>query len=454
MEDVMTEMPITTAKEKAQRTLEVKARSTLMIGIPNEHQLKFNSIKDAKKLLETVENRFGGNEAIKKTQRNLLKQQYENFTAPSSEMLDKTFDRILKLVSQLELLGEKISQEDVNKKLLRSLSPEWNTHAVVWRNKADLDTMSMYDLYKKLKVYEPAIKGMSSSTLSTQNMAFVSSSNNNTSSTNEEVNTTHGVSTASTQVNAANSTNVDNLSDAVICSFFASQPNSPQLVHEDLQQIHPDDMEEMDLRWQMAMITMRARRFLKNTSRKLTANGNETIGALRNQDNKNKGSSRRSMPVETSTSSDLVSCDGLGGYDWSDQAEEGPNYELMAFSSDLEVFNDSICSKSCLETIELLKSQNDHLLKYLKKSELMVLGYKTGLKSVEEKLEVYKANESIYSQDIKGLKFEIHIGEITIRELRKKLETIQKEKDRKDKKDKKKQKRSKTDKERKRQEQE
>ncbi|GJT71434.1 ribonuclease H-like domain-containing protein [Tanacetum coccineum] len=424
MEGVVTDMPITTAEEKAQRRLEVKARSNLMMGIPNEHQLKFNSIKDAKKLLEAVEKRFGGNATTKKTKRNLLKQQYENFTTSSSEMLDQTFDRIQKLMSQLE------------------------------RNKANLDTMSMDDLYNNLKVYEPEVKGMSSSSSSTQNMAFVSFSNNNTSSTNEAVNTAHRNSTASTQVNAANFTNIDNLSDAVICAFFASQPNSPQLVHEDLQQIHPDDMEEMDLRWQMAMLTMRARRFLKNTGRKLTVNGNETIGfdkskvecynchkrghfarecrAPRNQDNKNKESSRRSVPVETSTSTALVSCDGLGGYDWSDQAEEGPNYALMAFSSsspDSEVSNDSICSKSCLKTIESLKSQNDQLLKDLKKSKLMVLGYKTGLESVEEKLEVYKANKSIYLQDIKGLKFEIHIGEITIRELRKKLEIVQKEKD-------------------------
>ncbi|GJU94522.1 ribonuclease H-like domain-containing protein [Tanacetum coccineum] len=233
---------------------------------------------------------------------------------------------------ELELLDEKLSQEDVNQKLLRSLSPEWNTHAVVWRNKADLDTMSMDDLYNNLKVYEPEVKGMSSSSSSTQNMAFVSSSNNNTSNTNEAVNTAHEVSTASTQVNAANSTNIDNLSDAVIY-----------------------DMEEMDLRWQMAMLTMRARRFLKNIGRKLTVNGNETIGfdkskvecynchkrghfarecrAPRNQDNKNKESLRRSVPMEISTSTALVSCDGLGGYDWSDQAEEGPNYALMAFSS-------------------------------------------------------------------------------------------------------------------------
>ncbi|GJX94958.1 ribonuclease H-like domain-containing protein [Tanacetum coccineum] len=164
-------------EEKAQRRLEVKARSTLMMDILNEHQLKFNSIKDAKKLLEAVEKRFGGNAVTRKTRRNFLKQ-----------------------------------------------------------NKADLDTMSMDDLYNNLKVYEPEVKGVFSSSSSTQNMAF-------------------GVSTASAQVNAAYSTNIDNLSDAVIY-----------------------DMEVMDLRWQMVMLTIRAKRFLNNTKRKLTVNGNETIG--------------------------------------------------------------------------------------------------------------------------------------------------------------------------------
>ncbi|GJS42429.1 ribonuclease H-like domain-containing protein [Tanacetum coccineum] len=191
-------------------------------------------------------------------------------------MLDQTFDKLQKLVSSLELFGEKLSQEDVNQKLLTSLSPEWNTHVVVWRNKADLDTMSMDDLYNNLKVYEPEVKRMSSSSSSTQNMAFVSSSNNNTSSTNEAVNTAHGISTASTQVNVVKSTNIDNLSDVCECynchkrGHFARECRAP-----------------------------------------------------RNQDNKNKESSRRSVPVEISTSTALVSCDGLGGYDWSDQAEEG-----------------------------------------------------------------------------------------------------------------------------------
>ncbi|GJU37078.1 hypothetical protein Tco_1185432 [Tanacetum coccineum] len=99
VEGVKTIIAPTTAEEKAQRRLKLKERSTLLMGIPNEHQLKFNSIKDAKLLLQAVKKRFGGNSATKKTQRNLLKQQYENFTASSLEVLDQTFDRLQKLIS-------------------------------------------------------------------------------------------------------------------------------------------------------------------------------------------------------------------------------------------------------------------------------------------------------------------------------------------------------------------
>ncbi|GJX45073.1 hypothetical protein Tco_0261749 [Tanacetum coccineum] len=185
------------------------------MGIPSEHQLKFNSIKYAKSLLQAVEKRFGGNAATKKTQRNLLKQQYKNFIASSSE------------------------------KFLRSMSPEWNTNTIVWRNKPEIDTLSMDDLYNNLNIYEPEVKGTSSSNISIQNVAFVSAN----SSTNGAINTAHDATTASTQATTVNSTTIDNLSDAVICAFFASQPNSLQLDNEDLQQIHPDDLKEMDLRW-------------------------------------------------------------------------------------------------------------------------------------------------------------------------------------------------------------
>ncbi|GKB60120.1 ribonuclease H-like domain-containing protein [Tanacetum coccineum] len=332
------------------------------------------------------------------------------------------------------------------------MSPEWNTHTIVWRNKPEIDTLSLDDLYNNLKIYEPEVKGTSSSSTNTQNVAFVSS--NSTSSTNGAVNTAHGATTASTQATVVNSTTIDNLSDAVICAFFASQPNSPQLDNEDLQQIHPDDLEEMDLRWQMAMLTMRARRFLKNTGRKLTVNGNETIGfdkskvecynchkrghfarecrAPRNQENRNRENTRRVVPVETTTSNALVSCDG-SGYDWSDQAEEGPtNFALMAYSStssNSEVSTDSNCSSSCLENVKILKEQNEQLLKDLRTSKLNAIAYKTGLESVEARLLVYKKNEFVYEEDIKVLKHEIHLREVAITELRRKLELAQKQKD-------------------------
>nr|GEW57550.1 hypothetical protein [Tanacetum cinerariifolium] len=118
VEGVETTIAPATTEEKAQRRLELKARSTLL-GIPNEHQLKFNSIKDAKSLLQAIEKRFGGNAANKKTQRNILKQQYENFTASRLEVLDQVFDRLQKLISQLEIHDESIFQDDVNQKFLR-----------------------------------------------------------------------------------------------------------------------------------------------------------------------------------------------------------------------------------------------------------------------------------------------------------------------------------------------
>ncbi|GJU76588.1 hypothetical protein Tco_1273658 [Tanacetum coccineum] len=140
-----------------------------------------------------------------------------------------TVEGVVTLVSPLKLLGEKISQEDVNQKLLRSLSPEWNTHAVVWRNKADLDTISMDDLYNNLKVYKQKLKGCLAQVQVHRTWLLCPIQITTLAELMKQLilNTAHGVSTASTQVNAANSTNIDNLSDAVICSFFASQPNSP-----------------------------------------------------------------------------------------------------------------------------------------------------------------------------------------------------------------------------------
>nr|GEV22685.1 retrovirus-related Pol polyprotein from transposon TNT 1-94 [Tanacetum cinerariifolium] len=133
---------------------------------------------------------------------------------------------------------------------------------------------------------------------------------------------------------------------------------SPQLDNKDLQQIQHDDLEEMDLRWQMAMLTIRARRFLKNTRRKFSMNGNETIRALRSQDTKHKEGTRRTVPVETPGSSALVSCDRLG-------------------------------------------EQNEQLLEDLMTSKIHAITYKTGLESIKGRLLVYKKNEFVYEEDIK-----------------------------------------------------
>nr|GEW81645.1 putative ribonuclease H-like domain-containing protein [Tanacetum cinerariifolium] len=114
----------TSAEEKLDRKNEMKARETLLMALPNKDQLMFHSYQDAKLLIEVIEKRYGENKESKKVQRTLLKQQYENFTALILETLDQTFDRLQKLISQLEIQGEVIEQEDMNLKLLKSLPSE------------------------------------------------------------------------------------------------------------------------------------------------------------------------------------------------------------------------------------------------------------------------------------------------------------------------------------------
>nr|GFC67870.1 hypothetical protein [Tanacetum cinerariifolium] len=157
------------------------------------------------------------------------------------------------------------------------------------------------------------------------NLAFVSSTT--TDSITDSVSATVNVSAVGAKLTASTLPIVDSLSNAVIYSFFASQYSSPQLDNENLKQIDVDNLKEMDLKWQMAMLTMRAKRFLQKTGRNLGANGPTSMGFDMNK--------RRNVPVETSTSNVLVSqCDGTGTYDWSYQAEEElTNFALMAFSS-------------------------------------------------------------------------------------------------------------------------
>nr|GEY57344.1 hypothetical protein [Tanacetum cinerariifolium] len=246
VDSVAQPVTVLTTEQKLARKNELKACGTLLMALPDKHQLKFNTHKDAKTLIE----------AIKKQEH------------------------------------------------------------------------SLDDLFNSLRIYEAEVKHSSSPGNPSQNIAFVSSSN--TDSTTDSVSAATSVFAVCAQLPVSSHPNIDSLSNAVIFSFFASQSASPQLDNEDLKQIDVDNLEEMDLRWQMAMLTMRTRRFLQKTGRNLECRSPKDT--RRNVVTKPQ---RRHVPVETSTSNALVSqCDGIRIYDWSYQAEEEPaNFALMAISS-------------------------------------------------------------------------------------------------------------------------
>ncbi|GJS38251.1 hypothetical protein Tco_0563294 [Tanacetum coccineum] len=248
------------AKKLAVKGIQERVKSILLLAILDEYLLKFHNVSDAKSLWAEIKSRFGGNEESKKMQKNVLKHLFENFTTASNESLDKAYDRFQKLISQLEVHSAPISKEDINQKFLRSLPPSWNQIALIMRNKPDIDEIDIDDLYNNLKVYEDEMKRSSSSTSTSQNLKFLSSKN--TSSTNE-------VSTASGDFG-----------------------------------IDEDDLEELDLRWQVAMLTGT---LLENAD--LEGNQGE-------KDLYGDNGGAMYQQIESSLQA-LVAQDGLGGYECS-----------------------------------------------------------------------------------------------------------------------------------------
>ncbi|GJZ45793.1 hypothetical protein Tco_0593389 [Tanacetum coccineum] len=258
----------------------------------------------------------------------------------------------------------------MNLKFLRSLPSEWKTHTLIWRNKPDLETLSMDDLYNNLNIYETEVKGSSISNQNLQNVAFVSSNNFSNSD----------------QAYGSISANTDSMSDAVIYSFFANQSNSPQLNDEDLQQIDADDLEEMDLNHKKGHFAMECWAPREN----------------RNREPAEEGPTNFALMTYISSGSTSSS------------------------SSDFEV---STCSKACLKSYETLKEHYDNLTKDFNKSQLNVGAYKAGLESVEARLDMYKKNEVVFEEDIKILKLDIKLRDNALTELRKKFERAEKERD-------------------------
>nr|GEX91992.1 ribonuclease H-like domain-containing protein [Tanacetum cinerariifolium] len=394
VEGVVQPVSPTTAEQKLARKNELKARGTLLMALPDKHQLKFNSHKDAETLMEAIEKRFGRNTETKKVQNTLLKQQFKNFSGSSFEGLDQIYDRLQKLFSQLEIHGVSLSQEDVNLKFLCK------------------------------------VKHSSSTGTESHNLAFVSSTP--TDSTTDSVSVAVNVSAVGTNLSASTLPNIDSLSNAVIYSFFASQSTSPQLDNKDLKQI--DTGKNLGANGPTSMGFDMTKVECYNCQR----NGHFARECRSPKDLRRTGVAepqRRIVPIETSTSNALVSqCDGTGSYNWTYQAEEKPaNFALMAFSSsssnsssDNEV---SSCSKACLKAYSQLQTQYDQLTENFRKSQFDVISYQIGLESIETRLLVYNQNESVFEENIKLLNIEVQLRDTALATLRQKLDTTEKEMD-------------------------
>ncbi|GJW75729.1 ribonuclease H-like domain-containing protein [Tanacetum coccineum] len=263
------------------------------------------------------------------------------------------------------------------------------------RTKPGVDSLSFDDLYNNLSVFESDVKGSTASPSSTQNVAFVSE---NTSSTND-VSTAYGVSNSS-----GHNSQYEHTSSY---SLLANQSSCPQLDHEDLEQLDEFDLEEMDLKWQVTMISMRMKKFYKKTGRKLQFDAKEPVGfdKTKNTGNKDKDNGRRSSKQEDSKS--LVTLDGEG-VDWTSHSEdEQENYAFMACNSSGSDTEVTSCSKECKESYVKLKKLYDEQREQLGDASIEIQAYTQALKKVEAQLVAHQQSQLWYEEKIRFMKIDL-----------------------------------------------
>ncbi|GJT87698.1 ribonuclease H-like domain-containing protein [Tanacetum coccineum] len=245
----------TTADEHIAVQRESKARTTLLQSIPDDHVADFHYMDDARDIWNAVKARFGGNAESKKMRKSMLKQEFSEFRISESEGLHKGYDRMQKILSQLNQLKAKPDDEDINLKFLRGLPSSWSQVALTLKTKGGLELLSFDDLYYKLKTLEIDIKGYSthSSSQSPSHSAFVS-----TTSTSKKMSYAESPSFSSSTTYSAPS---------------SSKARSHSSGNTKL------DLEEMDIKWQMAMLSFRVNKFEKKAGRKIEFDKKEAARA-------------------------------------------------------------------------------------------------------------------------------------------------------------------------------
>ncbi|GKB03561.1 putative ribonuclease H-like domain-containing protein [Tanacetum coccineum] len=449
--NIMILLPVS-VEEQIDVQRETKARTILLQSLPEDHMAGFHHLDDARDIWLAVKARFGGNDKSKKTRKSMLKHEFSEFRVSKSKGLHKGYDRFQKILSQLNQMQAKPDNEDCNMKFLRALPPSWSQVAITLKTKGGLDYLSFDDLYNKLRTLEIDVKGGSSydsrGTSAPTHSAFISAASTNSKMSYPDQ--SHSTTFTSTSSSHTASSNV---MENVLHSFVAESDPQQQITYEDFDQIGKLDLEELDIKWQMAMLSVRINRFEKKAGRKMKFNNKDAarfdkkkvkcykcseLGHFAREctgkqlDSKARYSSFKLKELDkTEEPKALLSVDSM--LNWSDHEGEdvengaaqvygmiagaeddaagsatedvaddvsnaAAEFALMGISSQVHT-----CSFGCEHIYAELKKEFDNLEVQYKECYIQVQAYKSTLQTLEQQKGWYQSNQLALEERIRIL---------------------------------------------------